>query len=220
MSTHVNGTPGVGLSFATRLAMLEMESEHAQYRAECTLRDAAREGKREANQKQVQELREKASSILTQAFTSGALQIAAGGAQIASASAQLDAGYAHLEAAEVEHSLGQLTPDSSAYEALWQRQQSLRQGALDVGSISKKLCAASGILEKSAKIVDIAFGAVSSNHEAKAAQSGHRADDAKSRVDDANDAARRHLSQLDQKLGILQQILDSEAETHRALLRG
>lgn len=219
MSAQINAI-GAGFSFATQLAMLEMESEQTQYRADCAIRDAARQSKREANQKEIEQIRSKASSIMTQAITTGALQVAAGGAQIASVSFELDAGYAKLESADLEHSIDKLPADSPMHEAMWKKQTALDAEALARATTSKFLCASSDILTKSNRVVELASSTVTNGHDAAIAQEKHRAEDAHTRAHDANEAARRRLSQLDQKLGILQQILDSEAETRRAMLRG
>lgn len=220
MGTHSVGSMSAGLGFATRLAMLEVESEQAQYDADCKLRDAAREAKQEHNKKQVEEIRSKASALMVQGFTSGALQIGAGAAQFASVSSKLEAGQAKLQSEEIGQQLQQTPREALDRFALLEQRASLNEQAIQSKALAERLCAGASVLKSSEDVVKASFGAVVTGREANAAAQAHAAENAQARADDANEAARRRQAQLDQKLGILQQILEGEAETRRMLLRG
>lgn len=220
MGAHNVASMSAGLGFATRLAMLEVESEQAQYDSDCKLRDAAREAKREHNKKHVEELRSKASALMAQAFTSGALQIGAGVVQFASVSSKLEAGQAKLQSEDIGQQLQQTPKGSLDRSALLEQRAPLEQRAMQSNALANRLCASADILKGSADVVAASFGAVVARRDANAAAQSHAAGDAQSRADDAGEAARRRQTQLDQKLGILQQILEGEAETRRMLLRG
>lgn len=215
MTNVANVSGGFGL--ATQLAMLEIESEQAQYRSDCIIRDASREAKRQHNEQQVRELRDKAGSMMVGAITTGALQIASGAAKVVSVSSRLDAGYAELESTKLD---GALRGDSPLGPQALEAKAAVQLRALEARSLADRLCTASTVLSSSADTVKSVFSAVAGNHDAKSARAAHSAEDAKGRADDANDAARRRQTQLDQKLGMLQQLLDAEAETRRAMLRG
>lgn len=210
--------PG-GLGLAARLALLEMESEQAMYRADCTLRDAAREAKRAHDERQVEEMRNKASALMTQAFTSGALQIAAGAAQFASVSSRLEAGQSRLEADGVAKSSAAARPDG-ANRGAFLEEQTLRGKALETEAVAKKLCAAATVLNGSAETVKALMNSVAAGYDANAAKERSAAENAAWRADDANESARRRQAQLDQKLAVIQQILEDDADTRRTILRG
>jgi hypothetical protein len=82
------------------------------------------------------------------------------------------------------------------------------------------LCgAATKTMEGIGKGTDLVFNAVATNDDADAADASHRAEDAKWRADDAAAARQRDQSQLDQNLSVVQEILRSDHETMRNLLR-
>jgi len=219
MGAHGIGHIPGGVSLSTRLALLEMEAEQAMYRADCTLRDAAREAKRHHNERQVEEMRNKASALMTQAFTSGALQIAAGATQFASASQRLEAGQAKLEADGLAHASSSAQPDAGGHGTLLEEQQ-LRTKALFTEATAQKLCTIATVLNGSAETVNALMSSVAARCDADAAKERHAAENAGWRADDAQESARRRQAQLDQKLAILQQMLSDDADTRRALLRG
>jgi len=215
MATNGIGHIPGGLGMATRLALLEIEAEQAQYQADCTIRDAAREAKRQHNERQVEEMRNKATALMTQAFTSGALQVAAGTVQLASASSRLDAGQAKLDANRLTHA-----SDARGQDAVLQEQYALRSRALQGEATANRLCAAATLLNASSEAVKALTNAVASGRDADIASATKAAESAGWRADDANESARRRLAQLDQKLAIIQRMLDDDADTRRALLRG
>lgn len=212
-STGIGHIPG-GLSLGARLALLEMEAEHAQYQADCMIRDAAREAKRRHNERQVEEMHKKASALMTQAFVGGGLQVAAGGAQLASVSSRLEAGQTALEANGLKRSVA--ANDAGALE----QQQLLRNQALHSEAMASRLCGVATILGASADAAKGLTNSIAAARDADAAAAANAAEDARSRAENANEAARRRLSQLDQKLAIIQRMLEDDANTRRALLRG
>lgn len=213
-TTGIGHIPG-GLSVGARLALLEMEAEHAQYRTDCMIRDAAREAKRHHNERQVEEMRNKANALMTQAFVGGALQVAAGGAQLASVSSRLEAGQATIEANGLRHS----TADSDCAE-LVHEQLLLRSKALDSEAMANRLCAVASLLNASADTAKSLTNSVAAARDADATAAANAAEDARSRAEEANESARRRLSQLDQKLDIIQRMLEDDANTRKTLLRG
>jgi hypothetical protein len=81
------------------------------------------------------------------------------------------------------------------------------------------LGAAARTLEGGAKATDLAFNAITTGDDADAAAASHEAEDAKWRADDAASARQRDQTRLDQNLSVIEEMLRSDHETMRNLLR-
>jgi hypothetical protein len=73
-------------------------------------------------------------------------------------------------------------------------------------------------IEGSTRVADLAFGAVEIDHETASQERAHEAEAAKDRAERANSAAQRIEAQLDQKLGIVQEMLRSDADLMHTLI--
>ncbi len=195
-----------GMSFETDLAMLEIQNEQVTYQADSGLLEAARAAKREHEREQVDELRDKASNLLASGITQGLLLVGSGAAQGLGAASQYGADMDRAKTAEQAGATCKETPVLTATGAAAQR------GANSYGAASKGL-------DGLAKGADLAFNAVAANNDADAADASHEAEDAKWRADDAATARQRDQSLLDQNLSVVHDMLRSDEETMRNLLR-
>src|SRR2546423_247059 len=96
MTTRANISTSAVTGFAAQLAVLEMSADEACYQADCKARDAERAAQRQLQEKQIQELRDKADVMRLNAFVDGGMTILSGAAQGIGADAGYDANMAKV----------------------------------------------------------------------------------------------------------------------------
>jgi len=206
MSTRAVVPPvGQGMSFETELAILEIQNEQVSYRADSAILEGARADKRARDRDQVDALRDKADHLLASGIAQGALLVGSGVLQGVGTASQYNA---DMDRARTAEKAGKAcdAPTLTATGAKAQR--------------NANLCgAAAKTMEGLGKGTDLVFNAVATNDDADAADASHRAEDAKWRADDAATARQRDQSQLDQNLSVIEEMLRSDHETMRNLLR-
>jgi len=188
----VDATYG-GLSYATQLAILEAASEQADCESDRVIRDAERAERREHLEQQVQALRDKAGHLALEAVVVGGLQIGSGVVQLVGAEASYDHDVAKAEKRELDAA-------SSSLHA-------------------NRYAATSTFLTAGARSSELVFTSMTNSDDAHAVAQAAQSEDARARAEDAEAARQRARSQLDQKLEIVEQLIESEAETAHTLIR-
>jgi hypothetical protein len=205
MSTQpIASTISHGMSFETDLAVLEVQNEQSNYQSDSAILESARAAKRAHDRAQVDALRSKASTLLASGITQGVLLTGSGAVQGLGVASQYDA---DMDRAHVVEGAGvDKAPTLTAAGAAAQRNANLYVAAAK---------GADGI----AKGTDIVLNAVTANEDANATDASHEAENAKWRADDASSARQRDQSRLDQSLSVVEEMLRSDHETMRNLLR-
>lgn len=203
-TTAIVHSSGQGMSLETDLAILEVENEQVSYQADSAVLEGARAAKREHDREQVESLHDKANNLLASGITQGVLLVGSGAVQGLSATSQYNADMDRARSAEQCGKTG--APTLTTAGAAAQRNASW-YGATGRG------------MDGVAKGMDLAFSAAATNDDADAANASHEADNAKWRADDAAAARQRDQSHLDQGLSVAQEMLHSDQETMRNLLR-
>jgi hypothetical protein len=175
---------------AAELAVLEMNTDEASYQADRITRDAERAAQRQRIAEQVEAMHEKASTMRLNALVDAGIGITGGIAQGCAIGPQYDADMA------------------KAHECI-------DAGANREANIYKVI---SESANGSVKVNDLAFNSVEEGFDSRSAEAAQDAEAAKQRAEDANSAAQRTLSQSDQKLAILQEMLRSDAELMHTLI--
>jgi hypothetical protein len=196
----------MGMSFETDLAILQVECEQANYTSDSAILEAARAAKRAYDQEQVNELRDKASHLMTSGAVQGALLVGSGAMQAVSATSQYRADMDRATTAAKCGDTCKCPPTLTAEGAAAQRNANL------YGAGAKSF-------EGGAKATDVVFNSITAGDDADAAAASHQAEDAKWRADDANAARQRDQARLDQNLSVIEEMLRSDHETMRNLLR-
>jgi hypothetical protein len=199
------GATNSGTSIATQIAILQVESEQADYEAQTSIRDAERATKRQHDKEQVAAIRSKAGTLLANGIVTGSLMVMSSAAQFASASSKYEA-----DTADVDLSTG----DEGTGEAI-----DLAATKATATATATRYTAVSTFLNGGAKTTELAFSSVTTSKDGDAAAGGNAADEARARADDANAARQRALSQLDAKLSIAQDLARLDAETMHMLIR-
>jgi len=177
-------------SLATEIAMLEVSADDASYTAEGKIRDAERAAQRELERRQISELREKASTMRRHALVDGGLQLASAAGTATAAFAQYKADVAKIAGCE--------------------NPTAVRNATLCGGGAK--------LMDGGTKVSDLAFGSVETDHETASLEWSHEADAAKDRAERASRAAQRVETESDQKLGIVQEMLRSDADLVHTLI--
>jgi len=177
-------------SLATEMAMLEISSDDASFAAEGKILDAERAAQRELERRQISELREKASTMRRHAWVNAGIQLASAAGTAVGAFAQYKADVAKLANCE-------------------------RPGAARTAKLAE---GGAKTMDGFTKVSDLAFGAVETDHETASLEWSHEADAAKDRAERASRAAERVETQSDQKLGIVQEMLRSDADLMHTLI--
>ncbi len=183
------GVHGV-TGLAAELAVLEMSADDASYQADRITRDADRAAHRQMVAEQVAAMREKASTMRLNAVVDGCLGVTGAAMQGLAVDAQYDADMARAN-------------------------NSINPGAArDVG-IYRAISDSTGAI---GKVNDLGFNSRVESLDSQSTEAAQAADAAKQRADDANSAAQRTLSQSDQKLAIIQEMLRSDADVIHTLI--
>jgi hypothetical protein len=196
----------LGLSLETDLAILQVESEQANYASDSAILEAARAAKRAHDREQVDDLRDKASHLMTSGIVQGALLVGSGVTQALSATSQYAADMDRAHTAANCPDACKVAPTLTEEGAAAQR--------------NANLCgAAAKTLEGGSKATDLAFNSIATGDDADAAAASHEAEDAKCRADDAASARQRDQARLDQNISVIEEMLRSDHDTMRNLLR-
>jgi len=190
MTTGTNMGVQAVTGFATELAVLEMSADEASYQADKLTRDAERAAAREHAAEKIRAMREKASEMKLHALVDAGIMASSAGVQGIGA----DAGY-DADMAKVHN-----TCDPEA-------------------NLVSRICdAVSKTEDTSIKVSDLSYGSIESGLDATSAEQAQAAEEAKERADEANTAANRTLSQNDQKLAVIQEMLRSDSELMHTLI--
>ncbi|MBI3201288.1 MAG: hypothetical protein HYZ29_07055 [Myxococcales bacterium] len=193
-----------------QVAALEMETSNQLQDLDKTSRDAARQRKVALLEQAESALRSKADALMASAVIGGATRVAAGAATFASASAELDANQMKWNDAKQAEAAGKSPMPGDAVSP---EQASL----LRVANRSK--IAAAGF-EAASHVSDTVLQSVVTGFERADAKGRRLAEQEQTQVDDKSDAIRRRDDQFAKKLALVEQMLQSDHETARVIVRG
>jgi hypothetical protein len=172
------------------LAVLEMSADEASYQADRETRDAQRAAQRFQAAEQVSAMREKASSMMSHACFDGVLL----GVSALSQGVGAAASYKADKAKACE----KLNPKAELVARITTSVTNLDNTAM--------------------KVNDLSYSAREEGLDASSAEHAQAAEQAKDRADDANAARQRTLTLSDQKMGVIQEMLRSDADLMHTLI--
>jgi hypothetical protein len=175
---------------AAELAVLEMSADETSYLADRVTRDAERAAQRQRVADQVEAMHDKATIIGLDAVVDGCLGATGGIMQGLSVGAQYDADVAKAN-------------------------EGIDAGANRAAGTYRAISDSTGAVEKAN---DLAFNSVETGLDSESTEAAQQAEAAKQRAEDANTAAQRTVSQDDQKLSIIQEMLRSDADLMHTLI--